>query len=302
MNAPTSRALLALPFAALLAAAAPRSSRQDRSEVVVTDTLVAGSVHMLTGAGGNIGLSVGADGLLMIDDQFEDLAPKIRAAIEHAAGSAVSPRWLVNTHFHGDHTGGNAVFGAAATVVAHDNVRARLLAPKSGKPMAAPGLPLVTFSEQCSLHVNGEDVRLIHMPRCHTDGDTVAHFRASNVWHLGDLFFNGRFPFVDLGAGGSVVGLERALRALLAEIPGDAKLIPGHGALATRTDLERYHAMIADSIALVTDALEHGKGMDEIVGDATLAKYDAWSWSFISRDTFTKTLVNELSASVTERR
>jgi glyoxylase-like metal-dependent hydrolase (beta-lactamase superfamily II) len=295
------RLALALPFAFVFLGAAASAPRQDRSGVVVKTTAVAGSVHLLEGAGGNVGVSIGADGVLMIDDEFADLAPKLQAAIDAAAGKSSPPRYLLNTHFHGDHTGGNAIFGMSATVVAHDNVRKRLAAPKNGKPMESAGLPAVTYASSMSVHFNGEEVRLAHFDACHTDGDTVIHFVGSNVWHLGDLYFNGRFPFVDLGSGGSVVGLERAIGELLARIDAGAKIIPGHGPLAQRADLESYRAMLADSIALVKAGLAAGKSADEMVASKTLAKYESLAWQFISLEAFTKTVANDLSASTARK-
>jgi glyoxylase-like metal-dependent hydrolase (beta-lactamase superfamily II) len=296
------RVLLALPFAALMLAATPAALRQGRANVTIVDTVVSGPVHMLVGSGGNIGLSVGPDGVLMIDDQFADLAPKIQAAIDAAAGAPAVPRYLINSHFHGDHTGGNAEFGKHALIVAHDNVRQRLAEPQSGKPMAAEGLPDVTYGETCSIHFNGERVRLLHVPASHTDGDTVVHFERSNVWHLGDCFFNKRFPFIDLTSGGSVAGLQRTVRALLGRMDAAAKIIPGHGDLATRADLEGYAAMLDESVALVEQALQAQKTPDQIVADKTLAKFESWGWNFISLETFTRTLTNELGATLKERK
>lgn len=291
------RAALYVPFVVLLAAAAaPTLAPQNRADTVIVDSLVAGKVHMLVGAGGNIAVSVGPDGVLMIDDQFADLAPKLQAAIDKVAGSPTRPRFLINTHFHGDHTGGNAIFGSQATVLAHENVRKRLLQPKAGEPMAPAGLPVVTYPEQCTVHFNGEAVELRHFATSHTDGDSVVHFTGSNVWHLGDLFFNKLFPFIDTDSGGSAVGLERSIATLLKLIPADARIVPGHGTLATRADLEVYHAMLVDSIALVRAAVASGQSADQIVAAKVLEKYDAWSWGFISRDRFTKSLAVELGA------
>jgi len=297
-----SRVALAAPFAILLVAALPRSSDPSvPQEVQIKAVAAAGSVHMLEGKGGNIGISIGPDGVLMIDDQFADVAPKVQAAIDSLAGAAQAPRYLVNTHFHSDHTGANAIFGARATVIAHDNVRKRLLGPAQ-RPMPAEGLPVVTYSSTAAVHFNGEEVRLIHYPTSHTDGDTVVWFTRSNVVHLGDLFFHQRFPFIDLDGGGSVVGLERSIADLLVKLPADVKLIPGHGPLASLADLKSYRAMLADSIAIVRGALEAGKGGDEIASDKMLGKYDNLSWQFISTEKFTQTLVRELSSATTERR
>jgi cyclase len=286
-----------LPFVVLFLAALPGSRGQlPKPDDPFQSIAVAGPVHLLLReGGGNVGVSVGPDGVLLVDDQFANLAPKLQAAIDALAGGPKAPRYLVNTHHHGDHTDANPIFGRSATVIAHDNVRKRL-AQDSNKPMAPEGLPAVTYGASASVHFNGEEIRLTHYAACHTDGDTVVHFTKSNVVHLGDLFFHRRFPFIDLKSGGSAVGLERSVGELVASLPPDAKLIPGHGPLATVADLRAYHAMLADSLAIVRQALGAGKTPAQIVGDKLLAKYDSLSWPFISTDKFTETLATELSA------
>lgn len=271
--------------------------QQPQGDVQITTVLAGGSVSMLSGQGGNIGVSVGDEGVLMIDDEFERLAPKIQEAINALTKSTSTPRFLINTHFHGDHTGANAVFGKGATVVAHDNVRKRLLEPSgNAKAMAPAGLPMVTFAESLSVHFNGEEVRVTHYPNCHTDGDAVIEFTKSKVVHLGDLFFNGAFPYVDLDSGGSVRGLERTIARLLEVLPADAKLIPGHGALASLDDLKRYHDMLAASIKLVGDALAAGKTSEEIVAAKPLAAYDDWGKGFIKTDAFVATIAKDFAS------
>jgi glyoxylase-like metal-dependent hydrolase (beta-lactamase superfamily II) len=269
---------------------------QQQGEVQITTVPAGGSVSMLAGSGGNIGVSVGDDGVLMIDDEFERLAPKIQDAINALTKSTSTPRFLINTHFHGDHTGGNAVFGKGATVVAHDNVRKRLLEPTgNAKPMAPAGLPMVTFGESLSVHFNGEEVRVTHYPNCHTDGDAVIEFTKSKVVHLGDLFFKDRFPYVDLASGGSVRGLEQAIASLIGSLPADAKLIPGHGDLATIADLQRYDEMLKTCLKLVADAHVSGKTDQQIVEAKPLAQYDSWGAGFIKTDDFVKTILGELA-------
>ena len=188
----------------------PVLAQRDFSAVQIEATHVAGSVWMLVGSGGNIGVSSGSDGVLMVDDQFAPLADKIRDALREVGQSeeAAEPQFLLNTHFHGDHTGGNVEFGDASTIVAHTNVRTRLVA--GGSPEVA--LPVVTFDDAVSIHFNGEEIRAFHIPHGHTDGDALIYFTGSNVLHMGDDFFAGRFPFVDIDSGGSVEGLpERDL-------------------------------------------------------------------------------------------
>jgi cyclase len=228
---------------ALLAAAAgggarPAAAQQrDFSKVEIKVIPVAGKVYMLEGAGGNIGVSVGEDGILLVDDQFEPLAPKIRAALGGIAGAGSGGgkiKLLINTHWHGDHVGGNKVFGPEATILAQTNVRRRLATEQTVRgekvaPLPSQALPVVTYDQAVSVHWNGEEIKVVHFPHGHTDGDSVVFFTGSNVVHMGDDFFNGMFPFVDLGTGGSVQGLIDNVTRVLAMMPPDAKVIPGHG-------------------------------------------------------------------------
>jgi len=298
MRTTHARLLLAVPFAALVLAASATRSQDD---VQVAATAVAGGVHMLEGRGGNVGVLVGEQGVLMIDDQFAPLAPKLQAAIDAITGSNVKPRFLVNTHHHGDHTGGNALFGLEATVIAHDNVRARLADAASSKPELLPGVPVVTYADSATVHFDGETVRLVHYANCHTDGDTVVTFEKARVVHMGDLFFNGRFPFVDLKSGGSTLGLERAVGEILAGLPDDAKVIPGHGALATKADLARYYGMLSESIAILRRAAAAGDDAKAVVAKKLLAKFDDFDGGFISAERYATTVLAEL-ASLTERK
>lgn len=284
----TKRIALALAALTLWTAGWAFSPPQD-AEVAVHP--VGGSVSMLEGKGGNVAVSAGPDGLLMVDNQFADMAPKLRAAMD---GLSKAPlRFLVNTHVHGDHTGGNAVFGALAPIVAHVNVRSRL-AESGDKPIAA--LPVVTFEDRLTLYVNGEEIEVRHVANAHTDGDSIVWFRGSNVLHLGDTFFHKRFPFIDLDSGGSVRGLTRVIGELLAQLPKDIKIIPGHGPLATLDDLAGYHAMLIDCQKLVADALAAGKDAKAMKEAKLLSKYDAYSWNFISAERFIDVLARDAQA------
>jgi glyoxylase-like metal-dependent hydrolase (beta-lactamase superfamily II) len=276
----------------LIKGAHVHSNKQD---VVIKTEKVAGNVYVLFGQGGNIGVSAGKDGILMIDDQFERLAVQIKAALKELGSD--KPRFVFNTHWHGDHTGGNPVFGADSIILAHANVRKRLSTPNSGgrdfKPLAAVGLPLITYDEGLSIHFNGEEVRAVHFPNGHTDGDTVLFFTGSNVVHLGDDFFAGRFPFVDLNSGGSVEGLAKNIAELIKTIPADAKLIPGHGAISNINDLKTYHQMILDTTGVVRAAMNQNKSLDEIKKAGLPEKYKSWSWEFIPADRWIETIYNE---------
>jgi glyoxylase-like metal-dependent hydrolase (beta-lactamase superfamily II) len=275
--------------------AASTSAQRDFSDVQVKATPVAGAVHMLEGAGGNVGVSVGEDGILLVDDQLAPLADKIRAALAEIGKGKIA--FVLNTHYHGDHTGGNASFGREATILAHGNVRKRLAAPSADAP-ARPkeALPVITFEESLSVHFNGEEIRAIHLPHGHTDGDLVVLFTRSNVAHLGDQFFNGRFPYVDRDAGGTVRGYVANVATLLDRLPPDVRIIPGHGALATLEDLRRFHGMLVATVNRVVDAVRAGQTLEQMKADKILAPWDEWSSSFITTERWLETVHRELTA------
>ncbi len=292
MKIRTSLAAVLL-FTALYAS--PGLSQQDFSDVEVSATHVAGSVWMLMGAGGNIGVSSGPDGVLMVDDQFAPLADKIRQALVGVGESAdaATPRFVINTHYHGDHTGGNEEFGAASTIVAHTNVRTRLISGGT----SAVGLPIVTFDESLSIHFNGEEIRAFHIPSGHTDGDALIYFTDSNVLHMGDDFFQGRFPYVDLAAGGSVRGLIAGIEQVINYMPDDVRIIPGHGPLSNLDDLSTYVRMIRENLAMVEEKMENGLSLEEIQSEGVAEEWSGWGAGFISTDRWLETLYNELSDS-----
>ena len=251
-------------------------AQRDYSRIKIKTTHVAGNIYMLEGAGGNIGVSAGPDGILIVDDQFAPLAEKIRNALKELDEGPLE--FLLNTHFHGDHTGGNAVFGNEAHIVAHTNVRKRLQIEDA--PQEA--LPVVTFEDSLSIHFNGEEIRVIHFPNSHTDGDSVIFFTESNVVHMGDLFFSGRFPYVDLSSGGDVEGLIKHIEKLLTELPPDVKLIPGHGPLSNLDDLKTYHQTLVATTEVVRDQIEAGKSLEEIKAAGLPKKWRSWGAGFIS--------------------
>ena len=253
-------------------------AQRDYARIEIKTTHVAGNIYMLEGAGGNIGVSVGPDGILLVDDQFAPLAEKIRTALKELGDGPL--KFLLNTHFHGDHTGGNVVFGNEAHIVAHANVRKRLqmeFPPKEA-------LPVVTFDDSLSIHFNGEDVRVMHFPNSHTDGDSVVLFTGSNVVHMGDLFFSGRFPYVDLDSGGDVEGLIKHVEELLSELSPDVKLIPGHGPLSDINDLKTYHQTLVETTDLIRDQMGTGKSLSEIKAAGLPKKWRSWGAGFISAE------------------
>ncbi len=230
------------------------------ANVVVEPQHVAGTVHMLTGAGGNIAASIGEDGTLIVDDQYAPLSGRIQAALDALGGER--PKLVLNTHYHGDHTGGNAALGAAGSIIAHDNVRIRLLA---GNDVQREMLPAVTFADRLNVHFNDEEIVLIHLPRGHTDGDSVVWFKSANVIHMGDHLFSGSYPYVDVPSGGSVAGMLANLRHTQAMIPRTCKVIPGHGPLGDYDTITAAIDLIRRSTALIVSAEQAGASDSDIV-------------------------------------
>lgn len=268
-------------------------------------TEVAPGLYMIEGVGGftggNLGLLTGDDGVVLIDDGLPPLTDKLLAAIGEVTKDPVE--FLINTHVHGDHIGGNEAFGGkGATIVAHDNLRARLMkegfTTQNGQvPAAKDALPVVTFSDSVTFHLDGHEAFVFHVERAHTDGDAVIHFKKANVLHTGDVLFNKLFPFIDLDSGGSVAGYIAAQRRLLDLTDENTQIIPGHGPLARRADLEAAIAMLEDSYQIVRARIEAGKTEEEILAENPLAKYhEAWNWGFITTERMTRTLIRDLTA------
>ncbi|HKP72068.1 MAG TPA: MBL fold metallo-hydrolase [Pyrinomonadaceae bacterium] len=292
------RSLFVLALLVVCFAATQVRAQQDFANVKIKATKVAGNVYMLEGAGGNIGVSAGADGILIVDDQFAPLADRIRAALKEINPGAL--RFVLNTHYHGDHTGSNAVFGREATIIAHDNVRSRLAAEQTvlGEkvpPAPKEALPVVTFDQSVSLHFNGEEIKVIHFPRGHTDGDSVIFFTAANVVHMGDDFFAGRFPFVDLDHGGSVEGMLKNVTDIIARVPADVKIIPGHGALSTLDDLRAYRRMLAETSDIIRKQMQAGKTLEQVKAAGLPDEWKTWGAGFIKTDRWIETVYNSLT-------
>ncbi|HXS92796.1 MAG TPA: MBL fold metallo-hydrolase [Steroidobacteraceae bacterium] len=279
------------------------AQQQDFSKVEIKVTKVAGNVYLLEGAGGNIAASVGDDGIVIVDDQFAPLADKIRAALK---GITTKPlRFIINTHYHFDHTGGNLPFHDA-TIIAHDNVRKRLAqanvvgnggsAMKMDQPANPPeALPVITFAHDVTLHVNGEDIRALHAPSGHTDGDSIVFFPKSNVVHFGDDFVRYGFPFIDINGGGSSKGMIAALENAMTQLPKDVKVIPGHGALATLDDVRSFVTMLKETRGVVEKGVKAGKTLQQLQQEKVLAQWEKYSGQFVSTDLFIETLYNELT-------
>jgi glyoxylase-like metal-dependent hydrolase (beta-lactamase superfamily II) len=247
--------------------------------VEVKTTHVAGPVYMLEGNGGNIGVSAGDDGVLMIDSQFANMVEKNQAAV-NALGSDL--KYLLNTHFHFDHTGGNVSFGAKSTVVAHDNVLTRLKGGSFKKPEDKDGLPEETFSDAKTIEFNGDVIKLVHLPNGHTDGDCIIFFPQSNVVHMGDHFFAGRFPFVDIAGGGNPEQYTKNVQQAIDWMSPDVKIIPGHGPLSTLDDLKAFHAMLTETIEVIRKAKADGQEPKEIARSDAFKKWEGWGDGFVS--------------------
>jgi cyclase len=283
----------------LLITSGALAQNTDFSKVEIKVQKVAGTVYMLTGAGGNIGVSVGDDGIVVVDDQFAPLAPKIIQALNGITSKPI--KFIINTHYHGDHTGGNEIFGREAPIIAHDNVRTRLAAGTSARGNATPpapkiALPVVTFNDTATVHVNGEDIRAVHFPAGHTDGDSVIFFQQSNVVHMGDDFFNGRFPFIDIENGGSVKGMLADVDKIIATLPDDVKVIPGHGELSDKAGLRAFADMLRGTSGAVEKAIKSGRTLEQMKADKILAQWDDWGkdW-FVNSEGFTEALYKDLT-------
>ncbi len=290
--------LAALPALLVMPALAQDSGISFKS------TTVAPGLYMIEGvggfSGGNLGLLTGEDGVVLIDDGLPPLTDMLLAAVGKLTDDPVE--FLINTHVHGDHIGGNEALGKQdATIVAHDNLRRRLMTdgmttPTGDVPAPKAALPVVTFSDSVTFHLNGRAAPVFHVEHAHTDGDAVIHFRDDNVIHAGDVMFNGLFPFIDLDAGGSVDGYIAAQQRILALADEETRIIPGHGPLADKNDLRAAAEMLEDAYGRVRALVDAGQSEEEILAAEPLASYhDDWNWGFITTERMTKTLVRSLT-------
>ena len=285
------RRLVAICVAILAQTALAEAPAPDASIQTVE---VAPGIYMLIGKGGNIGVSTGADGTFLIDDQYAPMTPAVIAALR--AVNAPMPRFVLNTHWHGDHTGGNENLAKeGALLIAHDQVRARMSSDQFVRfaQMAVPAapqaaLPVVTFNDTVTFYLNGDEIHGTYAPHAHTDGDVFVHFRRANVIHAGDVFFR-FYPFIDLSSGGSLAGVVAAVDRILALADDKTRIIPGHGPLANRADLVEYRDMLVTTSGRIRDLIKAGKTVDEIVAAAPNADYDAkWGWAFITPERYTR--------------
>jgi cyclase len=292
------RTLLSLSLLLLCLAARTVEAQQDFSKVEMKVTKVAGNIYMLEGSGGNIGVSVGADGILIVDDQFAPLADKIRAALKTLGDGKL--KFVLNTHYHGDHTGGNASFGLEAPIIAQTNVRRRLATEQTvlGEkvaPSPKEALPVITFEQSVSIHFNGEEIKAVHFPHGHTDGDAVIFFTGSNVVHMGDDFFAGRFPFVDIDNGGDIEQLTKNVSDIIATLPPDVKIIPGHGPLSTLDDLKLFRRMLFETTAIIRKEIQAKRSLDQAKAAGLPDEWKSWGTGFIKTDAWIELIYKSLS-------
>ncbi len=288
------KGILQLPviaFVLMLTFCTTSSLNAQDKPVEITVEQLSGSVHMLTGKGGNIGVSVGEDGVFMIDGQFADMSEKILRAVKAISGKDL--KYLINTHWHGDHTGGNENFSKeGAVIVAHENVHKRMSTDQLMKAFgrtvkASPesARPVITFTEDLTMYLNGEKILIFHVHNAHTDGDAMVYFTESNVLHMGDCYFNGRYPFIDIGSGGSIDGIIKAANHALFLINDETKIIPGHGKQSNKKELTAYRDVLMVIRDRVKKAIEEGKTLEEIKAAKLSEEYDEdWGGGFINSD------------------
>src|ERR1700675_43311 len=291
--------ILSLVGAALACGQAASAQQEpDWSKVQIKVTKVSGNIYMLEGQGGNIAASVGEDGIVIVDDQFAPLADKIQAALKELKISDKPVRFVINTHYHGHHAGGTVPFNnAGSPIIAQNNVRKRLEAGGTAgnggsikmdvKPAEKAALPIITFEHDVTVHLNGEDIRALHFPSGHTDGDSIIFFPKNNVVHMGDDFVRYGFPFIDVSSGGSVQGMIDAMEKATAQLPADVKVIPGHGALSNLDDVRAFTKMLKETSAVVQKALNEHKSLDRMKQEKILEPWrEKWApeKAFINAD------------------
>lgn len=292
----------AVSFALIAATTVPVRAQINPDEVEIKTVPVAPGIHMLVGAGGNIGVSSGEDGVFLIDDQYAPLTEKIRAAVSAIRDEPI--RFVLNTHWHPDHTGGNENLGqVGALIVAHENVRTRMSSEQvlSLFNMTVPAspegaLPVVTFTDAVTFHLNGQEIHAFHVAPAHTDGDSIVHFKNADVIHAGDLYFNGGYPVIDVDADGSIDGILAAADRLLDISTDTTKIIPGHGPLSNRAELAAYRAMLQGVRDAIAALVAEGKTLEEVQAAAPTAPWDEkWGEGFVDGPTFTKTAYTSLT-------
>jgi len=298
----TIKALILFSYISCLSTSFAGFLEQDFSKISLKTTHVRGNIYMLEGvggfSGGNIGVSAGKDGILLIDDQLSPMSEKINHALAEINPGKL--RFILNTHWHGDHTGSNAELSKQATIISHSNVRQRLMAEQNnffGKSPASAeaAWPLITFDQAMNIHFNGDDIQFIHYPNGHTDGDGIIYFPTSRVAHLGDHFFNGVFPFVDLATGGNAFSLSRNIKKIIASLPNDTLIIPGHGNLSDMQGLNSYYDMLSSTTRYVQQQAAEGKSLADIQLAGLPSQWAAWGGGFITEKLWIKAIYQSLA-------
>ena len=274
----------------------------DAEKPQVTTAALKGPLHLLQGRGGNVVASVGEDGILLVDDDFAEYAPAYREALDALGKSGTEPRLVLNTHWHWDHTGSNGFWGErGALLMAHDNVRRRMSTRQEMKafdrvvePSPPQALPVVTYGDSLTVHFNGDDVEVQNYANAHTDGDSVVYYTRENVVHMGDLFFKDRFPFVDIHSGGNVFGYIAAVEAVLARVDDSTVIVPGHGSVSNRADLERYHGMLVRTSGSVKSALDAGASTDQVIEKGLGDEWKSWGSGFIDEASWIRFIAGSL--------
>jgi len=296
------RPVIMIAAAIALGAAAAVVAQNDMSKVEIKTTDVAPGIAMLKGAGGNIGVFSGPDGVVLVDDQYAPLSDKIKAAVTKISDKPL--RYILNTHWHGDHTGGNENFARmGVTIIAQDNARARMMVPYSNPvlgwkadPSPTIALPVISFNDSLSFHLNGQDVACFHVRNAHTDGDVMVWFPQANVFHAGDCLFTGQYPIIDVGSGGTLDGMIAALEKILVIVKPDTKIISGHSPIATKDDVQGAHDMLVDVRGRVKKLLASGQTLEQIQAAKPLADLEGkWGKGYITADLMLKTAVYDLS-------
>jgi len=280
-----------------IVAGAPGSAIGLQQDVTATASDMGDGIHMIsTGIAGNLALLTGNDGVVMIDDQLPNTGSVIEGAVVEIAGEG-APRFIVNTHWHGDHTGGNAHFAdQGTTIAAHHNIRSRLAAADDDWIQPST-LPILTFGDDLTFHMNGQTVEAVHVPAAHTDGDAFVYFREADILHMGDVFFSGLFPFIDLNSGGTVDGYLAAMEQGLEMAGENTRIIPGHGPLSGRTELQASIDMLREASFRVRSLVESGADLEAVRAAEPLADFDAdWNWRFITTERMVETLYNDAVA------
>lgn len=259
----------------------------DFSKEVVKATPLTSSLYMLEGAGGNITALIGSDGVFLVDDDFAQMAEKLLAKLKELKGN--NPRFIVNTHFHYDHTGGNEIFGSTATIIAATAVRDRLMKEqtlwkKQHPPVPPQALPTLTFDRALTVHMNSEEIRILHLPHGHTDGDTVVFFTQGKVASLGDLYFSGMYPIFHIEHDGSLDGYIKNIESVLKQLPEDCKIVPGHGPLSTKVEFAKYHQMIISSVATVRKGIKAGRTLEQIQKAGLNPEWEPFSHGYVTTD------------------